>query len=113
MGSIGSTGWADSSRTRSASALSDNGSPGWLIGTSGSSGNHRRARAVEEQPGDPQPDPDDEPEQAQDVDEREPSETLGPKPAEVGRQSDGEERHNEEQPAEEVALGGGGLERVL
>src|SRR5207248_9609068 len=60
----------------------------------------RRRHAVEEHPRDRQPDPDDEAEQADDVDHRQPADALFPQLLEVGRQPDREERHHEEKRAE-------------
>src|SRR5260370_5491212 len=64
----------------------------------------RRACAVEEDPRDRQPDPDDEAEQADHVDQSETAEAFFPQLLEIGHDSDREKRHDEEKHSEDVAL---------
>src|ERR1700756_399977 len=72
----------------------------WFLISTG----ERRGDAGEEQPRDREPDPDDEAEQADDVDGGELADALLPQPAEVREKADREERENEEDDAERVGL---------
>src|SRR5207248_6913517 len=74
-----------------------------------STGRQRRLDSVEKQPGDDQPDPDDEAEQADEIDRGEPANAFLPKPPEIRNDADGEEGQDKEQEPENMRAGGDGL----
>ena len=69
-----------------------------------SASDNRRFHAVKEQPGDRQPDPDNEPEQADDINGGQPADALFPELLEVRHDADGKEGHHEENAAKDVGL---------
>src|SRR5215475_3903448 len=72
----------------------------------------RRLEAAEEQPGDQEPDPDHETEQADEIDRSQLPEALLPELAEVGEHADREEGQDEEDHPEDVGLSGCGGKRL-
>src|SRR4030042_732214 len=77
---------------------------------------HRRFDSVEENPRDQKPNPDNEPKKTDQVNRGQAADPLFPQLLEVGNQTDGKERHGEEELAEHVQFRGsplGRLEQIL